>query len=193
MARKVKLWWPPHLNSVATLPNKTNSTAKINPTCSFYWLFCSVDSHKRKTIAQPRLCSQGCAAKAVTQRNCNVRYAPAILDNTFKTTTSFIDTTVNETLRQVFSIQWQLFASVLPQSWIFVSDKLAAEGHPRQCNRQDAGCLGATCQARWNRYSLSPGTPLCYEPCAQARHHAEVSICDGRILLQFNIRQQALS
>ena len=61
-----------------------------------------------------------------------------ILDNTFKTTTPFIDTTVNETLRYRFSIQWQLFASLLPQSWIFVRDKLAAEGHPRQ--RNSLGC-----------------------------------------------------
>jgi len=40
---------------VSTLPNKTNTTAKLNATCSFYWLYCSIDSRRKKAIAQQRL------------------------------------------------------------------------------------------------------------------------------------------
>ena len=53
----------------------------------------TLDSHKRKTIARPRLLLNEIAMFDMPT---------AILDNTFKTTTPFIDTTVNETLRQVF-------------------------------------------------------------------------------------------
>ena len=61
----------------------------------------------------------------------------AILDNTFKTTTPFIDTTVNETSRQVFSFSDNCLLQFFHSLEIFVRDKLAAEGHPRQRNRRD--------------------------------------------------------
>ena len=82
----MKLWRPPHFNSMATLPNKTNTNAKINVTCSFYWLYCLIDSHKRKSIAQPRL---------LLNETAMFDTPTAILDNTSKTTTPFIDTTVS--------------------------------------------------------------------------------------------------
>jgi len=86
----IKLRRPPHLNYVATLPYKTNSIAKINATCSFYWLYCSIDSHEIKAIAQPRLLLEEITVFDMPT---------AILDNKFKTTTPFIDATVNETFR----------------------------------------------------------------------------------------------
>jgi len=136
---------------------------------------------KRKTIVQPRLLLDEIAMFDMPT---------AILDNTFKTTTPFIDTTVNETLRQVFPFSdnclLQFFHSLEFSSVI----KSLLKGTPDSVI--DGIKIRAVwepymiCQARWNLSSLSPGTQLCYEPCAQARHHAEVPIIDGRTLLQCN-------
>jgi len=112
----------------------------------------------------------------------------AILGNTFKTTTPFIDTTINETLRQVFPFSdnclLQFFHSLEFSS---VINSLLKGTPDSVIDRIKIRAVGGPYVSldEIDLLFLQVYTPLCYEPCAQARHHVEVSICDGRILLQY--------
>ena len=100
----------------------------------------------------------------------------AILDNSFKTSTTFIDTVINETLWEFLplgdSCSLQLFHRL--ELSLVVDSRLAAEEHPKQRNPRDLyqGYLEATCEVQWSWCALCSDSPSWSGRCAQALHPA---------------------
>ena len=83
----------------------------------FYWLNLSLDSIKM-------MC--GCSSQVAM-----LDVYAAILDNSVKTLTPFIDTVINETLWEFLPFGDSPLASVLPPSWNVVGGRLVAKEHPK--------------------------------------------------------------
>jgi len=89
VSQHIRLYLPPHLYSVTTLPSKTCTTVNIDATC-FDLLMLLTHKQSYVTVMLNKCC--------YSSKIGVLDMSTVILHNTFKTTTPLVEATVNETL-----------------------------------------------------------------------------------------------